>query len=139
MQRVRLAAIAAWPTLRPVADEPVNETLATSGCAISAWPTSPAPFTTLKAPAGMPASTARSAIRNSTSGVNSLGLTTTVQPVVSAAAIFQMPIISGKFHGTIAATTPTGSRRVKAAYCSPCIDGSDGAIVSPLILVAQPA
>jgi hypothetical protein len=39
-------------------------------------------------------------------------LTTSVQPQASAGAIFHMPIINGKFHGTIAATTPTGSRTV---------------------------
>ena len=33
----------------------------------------------------------------------SAGFSTTVQPQASAGAIFHMPIISGKFHGTIAA------------------------------------
>ncbi len=46
------------------------------------------------------------------SGVSSAGLTTKVQPQASAGAIFHMPIMSGKFHGTMAATTPTGSRTV---------------------------
>ena len=46
------------------------------------------------------------------SGVSSAGLTTTVQPQASAGAIFHMPIMSGKFQGTMAATTPTGSRNV---------------------------
>jgi hypothetical protein len=35
-----------------------------------------------------------------------------VQPQASAGASFHIPIISGKFQGTIAATTPTGSRTV---------------------------
>ena len=34
------------------------------------------------------------------------------QPQASAGAIFHMPIISGKFHGMITPTTPTGSRTV---------------------------
>ena len=51
-----------------------------------------------------------SATRSIDSGVSSAGLTTTVQPQANAGAIFHMPIISGKFHGTMAATTPTGSR-----------------------------
>jgi len=46
------------------------------------------------------------------SGVSSAGLTTKVQPHARAGAIFHMPIMSGKFHGTMAATTPTGSRTV---------------------------
>lgn len=46
------------------------------------------------------------------SGVISAGFTTIVQPQASAGAIFHMPIISGKFHGTMAPTTPTGSRTV---------------------------
>ncbi|MNV77983.1 hypothetical protein D3C71_1714480 [compost metagenome] len=90
-------------------------------------------------PAGTPASIASSAMRSSDSGVNSLGLSTMVQPQVSAEAIFQRPIISEKFHGVMPATTPTASRRVKAAYCSPWNDGSDGVMVWPWILVAQPA
>ncbi|MNG01599.1 hypothetical protein D3C84_845870 [compost metagenome] len=65
-------------------------------------------------PLGIPASTASSARRRRVSGVNSLGLMMMVQPVTSADAIFQMPIITEKFHGTIPATTPTGSRRVNA-------------------------
>jgi hypothetical protein len=36
-------------------------------------------------------------------------LSTTVHPVASAGPSFIMVIIWGKFHGTIAATTPTGS------------------------------
>ncbi|MND83870.1 hypothetical protein D3C80_757460 [compost metagenome] len=112
--RVRLAAIAALPTAIPVGTDPVNATLATCGCSINHWPACPRPLTTLNAPAGTPASTASSAMRSSVSGVNSLGLTTMVQPVTRAEAIFQMPIITEKFHGTIPATTPTGSRKVKA-------------------------
>ena len=37
-------------------------------------------------------------------------LTYTVQPQASAGAIFHIPIISGKFQGTMAPTTPIGSR-----------------------------
>ena len=35
-----------------------------------------------------------------------------VQPQANAGASFHIPIISGKFQGTITATTPTGSRIV---------------------------
>ena len=43
------------------------------------------------------------------SGVSSAGLSTTVQPAASAGASFQLARLSGKFHGTMAPTTPTGS------------------------------
>jgi hypothetical protein len=46
------------------------------------------------------------------SGVISDGLTTTVLPVASAGATFHEVIAIGKFHGTIAATTPSGSWKV---------------------------
>ena len=64
----------------------------------------------------------------------SLGLTTTVQPAASAGASFQVSSSSGEFHGTTAATTPTGSRRVKAMK----FGLSDG-MLSPASLSAQPA
>ena len=44
------------------------------------------------------------------SGDCSAVLRTTVQPAASAGANFQPPSVSGKFHGTTAATTPAGSR-----------------------------
>jgi len=55
-------------------------------------------------------------------------LSTTVQPAASAGATFHEAISIGKFHGMIAATTPTGSLitdDVKRASgtsidCSPC-------------------
>jgi hypothetical protein len=39
-------------------------------------------------------------------------LATIVQPAASAGASFHDSSRSGEFHGTIAATTPAGSRRV---------------------------
>ena len=43
-------------------------------------------------------------------GVCSAGFNTQVQPTASAGPSFQAAIARGKFHGTICATTPTGSR-----------------------------
>jgi hypothetical protein len=43
-------------------------------------------------------------------GASSAGLKTTQLPNASAGAIFHAGIASGKFHGVIAATTPSGSR-----------------------------
>ena len=99
----------------PVAVEPVKLTLAMRGCEVSAAPqTAPLPVTTLNTPSGIPASLASSATRNRVSGVVSDGLITMEQPAASAGITFHMPIISGKFHGTIPATTPTGSLHVHA-------------------------
>ena len=44
------------------------------------------------------------------SGVTSLGFATTVLPVSSAGASLRQSTASGKFHGQIATTTPTGAR-----------------------------
>src|SRR3569623_1863523 len=98
---------------RPTPGEPVNVTLSTSGWLTSASPTTrPEPATMLSTPAGTTASRASSAIRSAESEVSSTGFITTVQPQASAGASFHIPIIIGKFHGTMAATTPTGSRTV---------------------------
>ena len=62
----------------------------------------------------MPAWIASSATRSRVSGVVSEGLMTIEQPAARAGMTFHMPIISGKFHGTMPATTPTGSFLVHA-------------------------
>ena len=49
-------------------------------------------------------------MRSVDSGVISAGFITTVLPAASAGPIFQLVNISGKFHGTIWPTTPSGSR-----------------------------
>ena len=64
----------------------------------------------LTTPGGNPTSTISSAKRSEDSGVSSLGLRTTVLPAASAGPIFQLQNMSGKFHGTIWPTTPSGSR-----------------------------
>ena len=101
------------PISRPTSVEPVNETLATSGCSTSARPVPGPPVTTLTTPAGTPACSISSTSRSVLNGVCSAGLITTVLPVASAGASFQARIISGKFHGVISAQTPSGSRRVR--------------------------
>ncbi len=44
-------------------------------------------------------------------GVRFAGFQTTALPKASAGAIFQAGVATGKFHGLMIATTPTGSRR----------------------------
>ena len=91
----------------------MKATLSTSWCAASAAPAvSPKPVTTFTTPSGTPASAMSSASRSAVSGVCSAGLSTTVLPVASAGPSFHAAISSGKFHGMICPTTPTGSRSV---------------------------
>ena len=100
---------------RPTAVEPVNATLATSGCSTSRAPhVEPGPATTLTTPSGSPASSASRSNSSAVSGVSSAGLSTTVLPAARHGASFHEAIVSGKFHGVIRATTPSGSRNVIA-------------------------
>lgn len=68
----------------------------------------------LTTPGGKPASLMSSAILSADKGVYSAGFKTTVHPAASAGASFQLIIKAGKFHGIMAATTPTGSGLVYA-------------------------
>ncbi len=105
------AAASAIP--RPTSVEPVNATFATSGCSTSRCPhTLPGPATTFRTPSGRPATSAIFSSSSAVSGVSSAGLSTIVLPAASAGATFQEAIVSGKFHGTIRPTTPSGSRKV---------------------------
>ncbi len=119
--------------------EPVNATLSTSGCAARCAPASPNPVTTFTTPGGSPASVISSPSRSADSGVCSAGLSTTVHPAASAGPSFHAAISSGKFHGMICATTPTGSRRVYAWKSLSGAVSVESWIVRPSSLVAQPA
>src|SRR6201999_1716893 len=88
--------------------EPVNDTLSTPGLVTRARPMSVAPGNTLKTPAGSPALSATSASSSASSGVSGDGLSTTVLPAASAGTYLNADSVCGKFHGVIAATTPTG-------------------------------
>jgi hypothetical protein len=107
----------------PVGVEPVNATLRVSGCVTSASPASgPVPVTTLSTPGGSPASVRISARRSVVNGVVSAGLATTALPHTSAGpSLFESSVV-GKFHGTIAATTPSGRRSTRPSTpgSSPC-------------------
>ena len=60
-----------------------------------------------------------SAKRITLSGDFSEGFSTTELPVASAGASFHAAISSGKFHGTIAPTTPSGSRVTRPSSPGP--------------------
>src|SRR5215213_3295254 len=97
----------------PVFVPPVKEIAFTSRWATMADPTfGPRPWTIFKTPAGRPASIQSLESRKAVIGVISLGFATTVQPDAIAGAIFQVKRYSGRFHGLIHPTTPSGCRNV---------------------------
>ncbi|VVJ18425.1 Uncharacterised protein [Amycolatopsis camponoti] len=96
----------------PVEDSPVKVTPSTPECWVRNSPAEPGPkpWTTLYTPFGAPASAMTSASRVAVDGVSSDGLTTTALPQASAGATFQVSSSSGRFQGTMTATTPSGRR-----------------------------
>ncbi len=54
--------------------------------------------------------------------MSSAGFKTTVLPQARAGPSFQLEMLSGKFHGTIEATTPRGSRKVMSTPPATGID-----------------
>ena len=96
-------------TLRPVAVEPVKATLATSGWAVSTPPRSLRSHTTLNTPGGR-ISFAMVANSSVVSGVVGAGFDTMVLPASRHGASLFIRRMSGKFHGVMEATTPSGAR-----------------------------
>ncbi len=92
------------------------------------------PVTVLTTPFGNPASAKSSTKARVEQLACSDGLITTVLPAASKGASFHVSSNSGEFHGTMAATTPIGSRRVKAN-----MPGLSIGSTAPSILVRQPA
>jgi hypothetical protein len=106
-----LSVSAAWRiSSLPTRVDPVKVILRTSSRAIQAPPIAAAsPDTTLTTPAGKPASMPSCSRAWADNGVSSDGLSTTVQPAAKAGPSLRVTMASGKFHGVMAATTPTGS------------------------------
>jgi hypothetical protein len=95
--------------VRPTVVEPVKVTLRTSGLAVISLPIASAfPVMMLRTPGGTPARSANTAMANAEKGVCSAGFTTIGQPAAKAGATLRVIIARGKFHGVIAAQTPTG-------------------------------
>src|SRR5215207_3270809 len=104
---------APWAILLPTSVDPVKAIFATSGFSTRRCPTLlPGPTTTFTTPSGIPASLAMRSNSTAVRGVSPAGLRTRVFPAASAGAIFQLAIVSGKFHGTMSPTTPSGSLKV---------------------------
>ncbi len=95
---------------RPTSVEPVKLILRTSGFLVISTPmASGSPVITLRTPAGTPARSASTARARADNGVCSAGLTTMVHPAASAGDTLRVTMPEGKFHGVMAAHTPTGS------------------------------
>src|SRR6478609_28280 len=92
--------------------EPTKEMEATSGCVNRASTASLSPCTTLKTPAGSPASANSSAIQMAADGSFSEGFSTTVLPAAMAIGKNQRGTIAGKLNGEMMPTTPSGCRTV---------------------------
>ena len=125
--RTTLAALLAR-RIRPTSVLPVKLTCRTVRLSknASVMPGASSPVTTLRTPAGKPASTESSAMASAESGVCSAGFTTCVQPAASAGPILRVTMATGKFHGVIAAATPQGWRSTSRRLA-----GSLAGIVSP--------
>ncbi|MNT76738.1 hypothetical protein D3C72_2157790 [compost metagenome] len=97
----------------PTPVEPVNDSLRTMGLSHSSAPTSRLAATlagiTLSRPAGIPARSARAARARAENGVCGAGLSTMAQPAARAGPALRVIMALGKFHGVMAAVTPTGS------------------------------
>ena len=103
------AALAA--SCLPTATEPVKLILRTTGLWIRCSDTSAGtPQTTFNTPAGRPESWNNWASATTALGASSGPLSTIVQPAPTAAEIFRIAWLNGKFQGVNAAQTPTGSR-----------------------------
>ncbi len=108
----------------PTTVEPVKEIRSTFGDSVSSSPTKWSDaVTTLITPAGMSVFSAiNRPSRVALYGVFGAGFSTMVLPVASACPIFWIDTSNGKFHGTIAPTTPTGSRHTSRVVFTPVSD-----------------
>ena len=122
-------------TARAAPGPPVKEMRATKGCEVSTRPHgSPKPETMLTTPGGKPAASISSPNSSIAAEACSDALSTTVLPAAKAGPSLTATKNSCEFHGTIAATTPKGSRLVNTKR-----SGLSMGRVSPEILSAQPA
>src|SRR5258705_1233812 len=105
----------------PTTVDPVKEIRSTFGDNVSSSPTKWSDaVTTLMTPAGMLVFSAiNRPSRVALYGVFGAGFNTIVLPVASACPIFWIDTSNGEFHGTIAPTTPTGSRQTVRVVFTP--------------------
>ncbi|KAH3678653.1 hypothetical protein OGATHE_000203 [Ogataea polymorpha] len=114
----------------PTRVEPVKDTFFKSGDLQKSSPTLAvllcATGTKFTTPSGTPASTPSTAIAIADIGVSAAGLITEVQPAARAAPSLRVIMASGKFHGVMIPTGPTGRHCVYMRF-----EGVAEGIVSP--------
>ena len=131
----------------PTAVDPVNEIRSTFGDSVSSSPTRWSDdVTTLSTPGGKSVCSATSRpSRVAFHGVSGAGLRITVLPVARACPSLFSVTSRGKFHGTMAPTTPTGSFQIcRVLRRAAAVDdrgevGPPGELVDQLDRVAQRA
>ena len=96
----------------PVADEPVKPMASTPSWVTSCSPICASPGMIDTSPFGTPAASNAWASLSSAHEVWTGGLTMTALPVASPGPMYSSGMVTGKFHGVIAAHTPTGRRNV---------------------------
>src|SRR3546814_19261605 len=74
----------------------------------------------VRRPGGAPGGSASRPIAIADSGFCVAGLGTTAHPAASAGPILRVIIALGKYHGVIAATTPTGWRSTNSRLSGSC-------------------
>src|SRR5258708_34948870 len=95
--------------------EPTNETALMPGLSSNSSTATWSPCSTLKTPAGRPASCHSAAIQSDEDGSFSLGLRTTVFPAAIAIGKNHIGTIAGKLNGEMMATGPRGWRIEKTS------------------------
>ena len=119
----------------PTSVEPVNDTLRTRASPNSSRETMPdeRDVSRLTTPFGTPASSIARSTAAAVSGVAEAGLTMLVQPAAIAGPSLRVIIAAGKFHGVIAATTPTPWRSTRTRLAGFC-----GGTICPYARSASP-
>ena len=121
-RKVRLSVAPPFSMIRlPTAVDPVNEIRSTFGDSVSSSPTRwSEEVTTLRTPLGKSVCSAtRRPSRVAFHGVSGAGLRITVLPVARACPSLFKVTSSGKFHGTMAPTTPIGSFQIWRVFVVP--------------------
>jgi hypothetical protein len=118
-----ILAVVPAATPRPVAAEPVKVTWRIPGCEARRAPRGSRPVTIVSTPSGRAPERTDPSNRVAR-GVNGEGLSTIVLPAARAGANFADASCRGKFHGTIAATGPSGRQRTSLCTGRPSVIGS---------------
>ncbi len=123
---------------QPTLGEPVNDSSRKRSSSTSRSPSSRLMGRMETAPGGSPASSMISATVSIVSGSRDGGLSTMEQPAAMAGAILWAARLSGKLKGLMAATGPTGNRRVMPTRPRDAALRSSG-MVSPVMRSASSA